>query len=113
MRVASLGLEAQGFELLLERGDLADGAALLLPAGAQAGGLLLHLGEFALDVVQALLGVARPSRAAARCASISSEVARRSRSSISTGTLPIWMASAAAASSTRSMALSGRKRSLM
>ena len=43
--------------------------------------------------------------------SISSDVARRSRMSISTGTLPIWMASAAAASSTRSMALSGRKRS--
>ena len=45
--------------------------------------------------------------------SISSDVAWRSNWSISVGTEPIWMASEAAASSTRSMALSGRKRSLM
>ena len=45
--------------------------------------------------------------------SISSDVASRSNWSISVGTEPIWMASEAAASSTRSMALSGKKRSLM
>ena len=78
-----------------------------------AGGLLLDLGELALDCLAAARcefgSVSRFS--AAR--SISSEVASRSSSSISVGTEPIWMASEAAASSTRSMALSGRKRSEM
>ena len=42
-------LEAEGFELLLELGDAADGAALGLPTGAEGGGALLDLGELALD----------------------------------------------------------------
>ena len=49
-----LGLKAELFQVFFERGDLADGATLLLPARAKTGGALLQLGEFALDNLQAL-----------------------------------------------------------
>src|SRR6185437_11529521 len=44
-----LGLEAQGLELCFQLGNAADGAALLLPARAQACGFFADLGEFFLD----------------------------------------------------------------
>ena len=87
------------------------GLLLALPLGAHAGGLLAQLGELALDLVAAL---------GRRCVvlgdgdcSISSCLMRRSTSSISVGTESISMRMREAASSIRSIALSGRKRSAM
>ena len=50
------GLEAEGFEVGFEFGDAADGAALLLPAGAEGLGFFADFGEFFLEDFEALAG---------------------------------------------------------
>src|SRR5580700_2406649 len=52
-----LGFEAERLNLLLDVAEARDGLALLLPAGAQAGGFFAELGDFALDLLEALAGV--------------------------------------------------------
>ncbi len=84
-----------------------------LPGGGQRVGLLLELGQLLLELVQpvarrrvALLASAPRARSSAACS-------RRSSSSSSSGLLSTCMRSRLAASSIRSIALSGRKRSVM
>jgi hypothetical protein len=71
---------------------------------------LAQVGQLALDLLAALDG--GRSFSTARC-SISSCVTRRSTSSISVGSELFSIDTREAASSTRSIALSGRKRSAM
>ena len=90
-----------------------DDLLLLLPVRPQRRRLLLQIGQLLLQLDQALLRrrIAFPCSAPAR--SISSCMIRRSISSSSVGMLSISMRSREAASSIRSMALSGRNRSVI
>ena len=69
--------------------------------------------QFVFHVAQPVAGAMVALSLTSAWRSISRCEMRRSSWSISIGMEPIWMRSAAPASSIRSMALSGRKRSLM
>jgi hypothetical protein len=89
-----------------------NGVLLVLPLGLQAVLLLLEVGQLLLELAEPLHETPSVSlRSASR--SISSCIMRRRTSSSSAGIESISMRSFEAASSTRSMALSGRKRSEM
>ena len=103
-----LGLGLELLELLLLVAQALDQLALVLPLRLHARGLLLELGDLALDLGQALpcdalVAFSRSSAAV----STSSVITRRSRLSIGVGTLSISILRRDAASSTRSIALSG------
>ena len=63
-----LGLDARLLDLLLDLADAAERLLLLLPLRLHAGGLLLQLGELALDLVAALLRRPCPSPSRSACA---------------------------------------------
>ena len=108
-----LDLHMRPLDLLLELPHALDAVLLLAPLGAEAGLLLLERGEFALEPLEALL--ARPRRlpcAAPRARLRAAGCAARPRPA-PPGRLSISVRRRAAASSTRSIALSGRKRSVM
>ena len=86
---------------------------LLLPAGAQRAALLLQIGQLLLDLLQPRRRLASSFSCLSASRSISSCIMRRSISSSSAGLESISSRSRAAASSTRSMALSGNCRSAM
>lgn len=110
--LGALGLAAQVVHALLERADAVEGLLLLLPAGGQAPQVLLLVGEVLADLLQALqrgrVGLvlqrqllhAQPVHGALELVDLQGEES-------------ISMRSRDAASSTRSMALSGRKREVM
>jgi hypothetical protein len=107
-----LDLVAGPLDAVLELGDGLDRVALLLPPGAELVALLLELGDRPLDGSRRARDASSFSlRSASR--SIWSCIIRRSTSSSSTGSEVISIRSFEAASSTRSIALSGRKRSAM
>ena len=111
LALGALELRARLVEAL---GQLAEALGLLLlalPLGAHARGLLAQLGELALDLRRG--GRSAVSSLATATCSISSCLMRRSTSSISVGTEDSSIEIREAASSTRSIALSGRKRSAM
>ncbi len=108
--LVGLGLEL--VEALLLGAQLLDEIALVLPARLHAGGVLPDLGDLALDLGQALRERRSFSRASA-ARSTSRVMMRRSRLSIGVGTLSISILRRAAASSMRSMALSGNWRAGM
>ena len=98
---------------LFQLANRANGVLFHLPAGLARVGLLAQIGQFRFDFAQAAASECASVSLSRAWRSISSCMMRRSISSISTGSESICMRSAAADSSTRSMALSGRKRSVM
>ena len=92
--------------------DAAEAALFLLPLAAERGELFAKLGHLRLDSGQALPGVLSVSSANWRAAN-SNCTSRRWTSSISAGTLSNSIASRLVASSIKSIALSGKKRSVM
>ena len=108
-----LELEPRGVELLLDLGLAGDLVLFRLPALGQLGRLLLEVGELLLELARA--GPSTPCRCSFFSASrsILSWMMRRSRFSISSGLDSTSMRIRLAASSIRSIALSGRKRSVM
>ena len=113
--VAALGLLdlAPHFLDLLAQGlDLLDGRPLGLPLGAHGVGLGPQVGELAPERLEAV-AAGRVLSLLSAASSTSSRVTRRVTWSSSCGIESISVRITAQASSTRSMALSGRKRSLM
>jgi len=100
-------------DFLFEWSELCRSSLLPLPVGFQRVGFFPQLGQLLLDYRQSLFSSWRSLSFFSACFSISSWVARRSSWSISVGMESIWIRSDAAASSIKSMALSGRKRSEM
>ena len=100
------------FDLLAERLHLAEGLAFGLPLGPHGVGLGAQVGQLLAQLLQARLLAGSFSLARA-ASSISSRMTRRVSSSSSAGMESISVRSMAHASSTRSMALSGRNRSVM
>ena len=107
--LGALGLHAQLVDPLRDLLDAVERLLLLRPAGGELVAALLRLGELALDRLAHLRRTPSPIAAS----SISSWRTRRSASSSSSGDESISIRSRDAASSTRSIALSGRKRSVM
>ena len=107
-----LQLDAGGVELLLDLGLAGDLLLFRLPAGGELGRLLLEVGQLLLERLQSVLEAASLSFFSAS-RSIFSWMIRRSRFSISSGLDSTSMRIRLAASSIRSIALSGRKRSVM
>ena len=113
LALGALELDLGLLELLLELGHGADGLLLALPLGVHRVGALALLGQRALELLAARRGARRRRRRPATASSISSCMMCRSTSSISVGLESISIRIRDAASSTRSIALSGRKRSAM
>jgi hypothetical protein len=90
-----------------------DRGLLRLPDFLQVGVILLQLADFVLDEGQALLAEASSFSFFTASRSILSWIRRRSSLSITSGMESISILMRLAASSMRSMALSGRKRSVM
>ena len=104
--LGALGLHAQLVDAPCRVLDPFERLLLLRPARGERVAPLLRLGELASRA-------ARGRRGSACASSISSWITRRFASSSSSGLESISMRSRDAASSTRSIALSGRKRSAM
>ena len=105
----ALGVGAHRVEAFLELLDDADGVLLALPVGAHRVGLFAQVGELLVEGEQRSSDAGSVSLPSAT-RSISRPRMRRSTTSISVGTESISMRSELAASSMRSMALSGRNR---
>ena len=105
-----LELGAQLLELLLERADGGDRLLLRLPMPLHRGDLGVEHGQLVAQRLQPRLAAASSLSFSRATCSISSCRMRRSTTSISVGIESISMRSLLAASSTRSIALSGRKR---
>ncbi len=115
-RIVALGLvdlDAHLVDLLAQMGDLVDGFLLALPAGGELRALLLEVGQLSLPAWPAVPWLASSFSLRSASRSISNCMISRSISSSSWGLESISMCSRLAASSIRSMALSGRKRSVM
>ena len=111
--LGALGLAAQVVELLLELADPVQAGLLPLPAGVERVELLLAVGQLGAQPVQPLPGRRVGLLGSSASSSIFSRSTARCSSSISTGRESISMRSRDAASSTRSIALSGRNRAVM
>ena len=111
--LGALGLVADLFDLRAQLLDLAQRLPFGLPLGAHRVGLRAQVGELHAAGRPAGLLLAGSSSLASAASSISSRVTRRVSSSSSAGIESISVRSIAHASSTRSMALSGRNRSEM
>ena len=109
LALGALGLHAQLVDPLRDLADALECLLLLRPAGGELVAALLRLGELALDAAPRVAG----SSLAMAASSISSWRTRRSASSSSSGEESISIRRRDAASSTRSIALSGRNRSAM
>jgi hypothetical protein len=106
----ALDLRAEVLELLFQVADRVDRLLLGLPVLLHLGELHVELGELLVEGVEPLLGDRSSLSFSSATCSISSCRMRRPTTSISVGIESISMRSFEAASSTRSMALSGRNR---
>ena len=101
------------FDLFFERADALDRLLFILPVGFEAARKSPSDCEFPVRAAPSRSFDALSSSRLSACRSISSCMILRSTSSISMGMLSISMRRREAASSIKSIALSGRKRSLM
>jgi hypothetical protein len=105
---------ARGVDVLLDLADLGDAALLGLPLGLEAASLLLQLGQLGVDLAEPLARARAVVVTGHRHAlALKLPHAPLDLASIGCGIESISMRMRAAASSMRSMALSGRKRSPM
>ena len=106
-----LDLDPSWSLLVSELGDCLDRLAFLIPTRAQRVALLLQVWPAPLQALSSRCWLASSFSLRSASRSISSCMIRRSTSSSSTGMDVISMRSLDAASSTRSIALSGKNRS--